>query len=487
MTPVGKAWGLLAVALALVASACSGSDEPVATSTPSAPTSTTATATTTQATTTTTAATATTAAPQVVDAIVITCEPGGGPDFSGQELVNVEFENETLRCATFDAATLAQPSFAQTDATGASFRGADIAQGRFDRTTLVGADFTDAILSQVRFRTTDLSGADLRTADMVNARWDDTTCPDGVNSDDAGATCDGHLEPLPIEIDATDAPSALAPIEFTPLCEPESGPGYEGEELAQPDFRRDDLRCARFDGATITQGDFTSVDASGASFDGAELAEPVFDRTSLFGASFADAIISRGQFRNANLIGADITSTDFVDTKWGNTICPNGVNSDDAGGTCLGSRSALDLPEVAFGEITDGDITVREGSGLTTYTIANDVLFDFDSDTLPAAAQAKLRQVVDSIASRFSSDVEVQVWGHADAIGDPTYNLDLSQRRADNVVAVLEGAGPLEGYRIVAIGLGESQPIAPNTNPDGSDNPDGRAVNRRVEIVVRGG
>jgi outer membrane protein OmpA-like peptidoglycan-associated protein len=252
------------------------------------------------------------------------------------------------------------------------------------------------------------------------------------------------------------------------------------------DFRRDDLRCARFDDATITQGDFTAVDASGASFAGADLSEPLFERTSLFGASFAGAVINRGQFRNANLIGADITTTEFVDTRWGNTICPNGVNSDDAGGTCLGSRSAIDLPVVAFDEITDGDITVREGSGLTTYTIANDVLFDFDADTLPGAAQATLRQVVESIASRFSTDVEIQVWGHADAIGDSAYNLDLSQRRADNVAAVLEEAGPLDGYRIVAIGLGEAQPIAPNTNPDGSDNPDGRALNRRVEIVVRG-
>lgn len=473
-------------ALASAIAACSGTGDSGTTA--PEPTPSTTSIAPVDGTTSTALETTTTATPAVaIDAIVITCEPGTGPNFAGQELAAIEFSGDTLRCGTFDDATLTRPTFATTDATGASFRGAQIDQGRFDQATLIGADFSGAELTQARFRNSDLSGADLRTAEIVNARWDNTVCPDGVNSDEVGATCEGHLEPLPVGVDATDAAVAVAPIEFTPLCAPDSGQDFSGQDLVAPDFRREDLRCARFDAATISDADFTSVDASGAVFDGAELSQAMFERTSLFGASFADAVINRGQFRNANLIGADITTTEFVDTRWGNTICPNGVNSDDAGGTCLGSRSALDLPVVAFDEITDGGITVREGSGLTTYTIATDLLFDFNSDTLTAPAQAALRQVVASIASRFGVDDEIQVWGHADAIGEPGYNLDLSQRRADNVAALLGDAEPLAGFRIVAVGLGEAQPIAPNANPDGSDDPEGRALNRRVEIVVRTG
>ena len=77
---------------------------------------------------------------------------------------------------------------------------------------------------------------------------------------------------------------------------------------------------------------------------------------------------------------------------------------------------------MAFDEITDGDITVRQGDGRTTYTITNDVLFEFDVDTLTTEAEAKLLLVAASIAERFENRVEIQVWGHADAIGDPAYN-----------------------------------------------------------------
>ena len=42
----------------------------------------------------------------------------------------------------------------------------------------------------------------------------------------------------------------------------------------------------------------------------------------------------------------------------------------------------------------------------------------------------------------------------------------------------------IDGARLEAVGLGETQPVAPNENPDGSDNPGGREANRRVEVVL---
>jgi outer membrane protein OmpA-like peptidoglycan-associated protein len=77
----------------------------------------------------------------------------------------------------------------------------------------------------------------------------------------------------------------------------------------------------------------------------------------------------------------------------------------------------------------------------------------------------------------------IAVEGHADALGSQEYNLRLSQRRADAVAQELI-ASQIRRERVRSQGYGEQQPVAPNTNPDGTDNPDGRAQNRRVEVVI---
>ncbi len=75
-------------------------------------------------------------------------------------------------------------------------------------------------------------------------------------------------------------------------------------------------------------------------------------------------------------------------------------------------------------------------------------------------------------------DSRVEVVGHTDNVGTAAFNLDLSQRRANSVAAVLAGAGVSAG-RILAFGRGEDQPRASNLTPEG------RAQNRRVEIIIR--
>jgi outer membrane protein OmpA-like peptidoglycan-associated protein len=76
----------------------------------------------------------------------------------------------------------------------------------------------------------------------------------------------------------------------------------------------------------------------------------------------------------------------------------------------------------------------------------------------------------------------VTITGHTDNRGDPAYNQDLSERRAESVHQAL--AGRLGGdFAFQASGKGEDEPVAPNENDDGSDNPGGRALNRRVEIT----
>ena len=71
--------------------------------------------------------------------------------------------------------------------------------------------------------------------------------------------------------------------------------------------------------------------------------------------------------------------------------------------------------------------------------------------------------------------------GHTDAIGSDADNQALSERRAAAVRTALE-AELGSGYQYTSVGFGETKPVAPNTKPDGSDDPDGRALNRRVEI-----
>ena len=110
------------------------------------------------------------------------------------------------------------------------------------------------------------------------------------------------------------------------------------------------------------------------------------------------------------------------------------------------------------------------------------VNFDFDRDELRSDAVVILDEAIEIL--RRNPDLRVEVAGHTDSIGSDAYNQGLSERRAQAVYDYLISRGidasRLEGPN----GYGESRPIAPNTNADGSDNPDGRARNRRTELNV---
>lgn len=108
-------------------------------------------------------------------------------------------------------------------------------------------------------------------------------------------------------------------------------------------------------------------------------------------------------------------------------------------------------------------------------TIATEVLFAFDSDTLQASAPAELDRVIEKLAARPTARLSIE--GHTDDVGETDYNLALSERRAQAVKAYLVQKGILAS-RIDARGLGESRPIVPN------DSDEGRRKNRRVELVL---
>jgi outer membrane protein OmpA-like peptidoglycan-associated protein len=114
--------------------------------------------------------------------------------------------------------------------------------------------------------------------------------------------------------------------------------------------------------------------------------------------------------------------------------------------------------------------------------LVTDVLFDFDSDALTPEGEASVGKIAE-IVKRLAPENELICEGHTDARGTETYNFELSLRRARRVAEALEASGiPTE--RISTQGLGESRPLVAERKPDGGDDPEGRARNRRVEVVI---
>ena len=131
-------------------------------------------------------------------------------------------------------------------------------------------------------------------------------------------------------------------------------------------------------------------------------------------------------------------------------------------------------------ESLDGSVADLESATQVQTTLAADVFFAFNQADLTPAAGATLAQVAADIKARAKGEVRID--GYTDAVGDDAYNLDLSRRRAASVQAALQPllAGAPVDLRVT--GHGEANPVAANTKPDGSDDPIGRAKNRRVTI-----
>jgi len=143
-------------------------------------------------------------------------------------------------------------------------------------------------------------------------------------------------------------------------------------------------------------------------------------------------------------------------------------------GGAIGQRLDMQAGELkaAFGDDRIG--VVNTGSELIV-TMPQDILFASDSATLNGAIQSDLAVLATHLNKYPGSEVRVE--GHTDNTGSATHNLRLSQDRAAAVANVLIGGGVLPG-RVTPIGLGEDEPVASNLTADG------RAQNRRVEIII---
>ncbi|WP_161796827.1 OmpA family protein [Devosia soli] len=110
------------------------------------------------------------------------------------------------------------------------------------------------------------------------------------------------------------------------------------------------------------------------------------------------------------------------------------------------------------------------------------MLFDFDQAVIRPDGEKDLQALLEELKQL--EDFRLTVEGHTDSKGTDAYNRDLSRRRADSVAAWLASASPALPLPQVRA-YGETRPAASNEKPDGSDDPAGRQLNRRVEIIVR--
>ncbi len=164
-------------------------------------------------------------------------------------------------------------------------------------------------------------------------------------------------------------------------------------------------------------------------------------------------------------------------------LCPNTKlhTAVDANGCKLdgdddndGVANSVDLcPNTPAGVAVDADGCPQVGETLMSLTGVN---FATDSAVLTSTAKSILDGAV---ATLQGSDgyVDVRVEGHTDSRGSEAYNLGLSQRRAESVVAYLVAQG-VDGSRLHPVGMGEGYPVADNGTSAG------RAANRRVDFVV---
>jgi outer membrane protein OmpA-like peptidoglycan-associated protein len=146
----------------------------------------------------------------------------------------------------------------------------------------------------------------------------------------------------------------------------------------------------------------------------------------------------------------------------------------------LAGCAAKQQPTLASELDASGFETRTDDRGVTV--LVTDVLFDFDSDALTAEGSEAVGKIAD-IVKRFAPDNELICEGHTDSRGTETYNFELSLRRARRVGEALAAAGIVE-ERISAQGLGESRPLVGEIKADGTDDPEARARNRRVEVVI---
>ena len=183
----------------------------------------------------------------------------------------------------------------------------------------------------------------------------------------------------------------------------------------------------------------------------------------------AEAAVARGprQVDLDNPVAVNIVP-EIVDIE-GISVAVGERGSDIAAAVISVDRAMTDLDAKVIGQAIVIDLS-------------SDVLFDFDKSDIKPAAAATLDKVAVIIKTKSTGKILIE--GHTDAKGSEAYNQKLSKRRSAAVKRWLVDHHRLNPDLFATKGWGETRPVAPNTHKDGSDNPEGRARNRRVVITL---
>ncbi|NGM52252.1 OmpA family protein [Caulobacter sp. 602-2] len=138
----------------------------------------------------------------------------------------------------------------------------------------------------------------------------------------------------------------------------------------------------------------------------------------------------------------------------------------------------MDRQQADFRRSLEGSgVMIRRNGDQIVLVMPSDVTFAVDKSDV----QPQFTRVLDDVARTLNAypQTTIDVVGHADSSGPDDYNQALSERRAGSVASYLTGPGRVLPDRVFVAGQGERQPIASN------DTAEGRAQNRRVEIILR--
>ena len=161
---------------------------------------------------------------------------------------------------------------------------------------------------------------------------------------------------------------------------------------------------------------------------------------------------------------------------------PVGVPAPPARGVSGPTPAPASNPDLVKVFASRGLDAREEGDGVVIY-LPTVYLFGFGKSDVDAGARAQLREIAVLLVEPMLAGRRIIVEGHADGVGSRRYNQQLSEARADSVIAALE-AGGVARARLRSRAFGKDRPLEPNRLPDGTDNPDGRARNRRVALVI---
>jgi len=197
-------------------------------------------------------------------------------------------------------------------------------------------------------------------------------------------------------------------------------------------------------------------------------------------AAFAHQVALEGDIEiDDSSAGGYVTSDGkAIRTGEGDCLRLGGWSEDSQNNACEGIEEAAEEPEPepeAEAEEAPAPEPVEKEPIITTATLGGEALFDTNADTLNAASEQALADLLTQLAN-FQEISAIDITGHTDSRGAEDYNQDLSMRRADAVKTYLSAEYP--GVAISATGEGETSPIATNSTPEG------RQLNRRVEVQV---